>query len=114
MACKFISSHVKKAGISNLYGLIGDTNTSGDSVKKLDILSNEVFINSLRSSHKVCLMASEEDEDAIIVDINGANYIVCFDPLDGSSNIDANVSIGSIFAIFKKKSNEKTSAKDCL
>lgn len=60
MACKFISSKVRKAGITNLYGLAGEINATGDSQKKLDVLSDEVFISSLRSCHKVCAMCTEE------------------------------------------------------
>ncbi|EGR33939.1 hypothetical protein IMG5_030200 [Ichthyophthirius multifiliis] len=110
-ACKFISSKVKKAGIAKLYGQAGIENTSGDSVKKLDVLSNEVFINSLRSSGKCCILASEEEEKHIEIDIKQqGKYVVCFDPLDGSSNIDANVSIGSIFGIWKRVSDQSEPA----
>ena len=101
-ACKYISSKVRKAGIASLYGICGTSNESGDAQKKLDVLSNEVFINVLRSSEKVSVLASEEENDALVVDVEGASYIVAFDPLDGSSNIDANISIGSIFGIWKK------------
>jgi fructose-1,6-bisphosphatase I len=108
-ACKFISSKVRKAGIANLYGIAGGVNMSGDTQKKLDVLSNEVFINVLKASSKCCILASEEDDDPIEVDIeNQGKYVVCFDPLDGSSNIDANVSIGSIYAIWKKVSTGPT------
>mmetsp|Transcript_21006 Transcript_21006/g.18333 ORF Transcript_21006/g.18333 Transcript_21006/m.18333 type:complete len:340 (+) Transcript_21006:74-1093(+) len=110
-ACKFISSKVRKAGIANLYGIHGTENTSGDTVKKLDVLSNEVFINTLRESHQVAIMASEEDEEAVQVDLDKqGKYVVSFDPLDGSSNIDANVSIGSIWGIWKRKSEHKDGA----
>jgi fructose-1,6-bisphosphatase I len=80
----------------------GAVNTSGDEQKKLDVISNEIFINALRSSGKVAVMVSEEDEDAIIVEdeIKG-KYCVVFDPLDGSSNIDAGVNVGTIFGIYK-------------
>lgn len=102
-ACKYISSKVRKAGIANLYGIAGGVNMSGDTQKKLDVLSNEVFINVLKASSKCAILASEEDDDPIEVTIeNQGKYVVCFDPLDGSSNIDANVSIGSIFGIWKK------------
>lgn len=74
----------------------------GEEVKKLDVLSNELFINLLRSSYTTCLLVSEENETVIEVETEKqGKYIVCFDPLDGSSNIDCLVSIGSIFAIFK-------------
>ncbi|KAL4465890.1 hypothetical protein ABPG74_004127 [Tetrahymena malaccensis] len=110
-ACKFISSKVKKAGIAKLYGHHGTENSSGDQVKKLDVLSNEVFVNCLRSSGKVAIMASEEEDKPIEVEIkNQGKYVVSFDPLDGSSNIDANVSIGSIFAIWRRQTEEETGA----
>lgn len=102
-ACKFISSKVRKAGLANLYGLAGNTNTTGDIVKKLDLVSNEVFINTLKNSLQVCALLSEEEKEPIFVDPEG-KYVVAFDPLDGSSNIDANVTIGSIFGIWKRKS----------
>jgi fructose-1,6-bisphosphatase I len=68
-ACKFIASKVKKAGIANLLGLAGGENTTGDQQKKLDIISNEVCINTLESCGKVCVMVSEENEKAIFVDV---------------------------------------------
>jgi len=103
-ACKYISSKVRKAGIANLYGMAGNSNSTGDDQKKLDVLANDVFINVLKSSQKCSVLASEEETDAIIVDIENGKYIVAFDPLDGSSNIDVNISIGSIFGIWKKTS----------
>jgi len=108
-ACKFIASKVKKAGIANLYGLAGAENTSGDQVKKLDVIANEVFINCLLSSKKVAVMISEENEKPIEIPVEDqGNYFIAFDPLDGSSNIDANVSIGSIFSIWRRKSDPHT------
>lgn len=112
-ACKFISSKVRKAGMANLYGTAGNVNTTGDVQKKLDVLANEVFINSLKSSAQVCVILSEEEDQPIYVDSPG-KYIVAFDPLDGSSNIDANVTIGSIFGIWKRKSMDKISEVDIL
>ncbi|XP_014293769.1 fructose-1,6-bisphosphatase 1 [Halyomorpha halys] len=100
---KAISSAVRKAGISQLYGMAGNTNVQGEEVKKLDVLSNELFINMLKSSYTTCSLVSEENENIIPVDAERqGKYIVCFDPLDGSSNIDCLASIGSIFAVFKK------------
>jgi fructose-1,6-bisphosphatase I len=111
-ACKFISSKVRKAGMANLYGISGNVNITGDVQKKLDVLANEVFINSLKSSNQVCVILSEEEDEPIIID-EAAKYIVAFDPLDGSSNIDANVTIGSIFGIWKKQ-GEKFEKSDLL
>jgi fructose-1,6-bisphosphatase I len=107
-AVKAIQSAVRKAGISKLYGLAGNTNTTGDDQKKLDVLSDELFINMLKSSYTTCLLASEEDEEVIVIEEKKrGKYIVCFDPLDGSSNIDCLASIGSIFGIWKREGDEK-------
>ncbi|KAI7697326.1 Fructose-1, 6-bisphosphatase isozyme 2, partial [Sarcoptes scabiei] len=97
------------------YGISGSTNVQGEEVKKLDVLANDLFINMLRSSFSTCLMVSEENETIIEVEKDKqGKYIVCFDPLDGSSNIDCLVSIGSIFAIYKKESSNPPSLQDVL
>lgn len=84
------------------HGISGDTNVQGEEVKKLDILSNDLFINMLQSSYTTCLLVSEENQNVIEIDVDKqGKYIVCFDPLDGSSNIDCLISIGSIFAIYR-------------
>jgi len=109
LACKVISNACNKAGMYNLYGLAGNNNSSGDDVKKLDIYSNDAFINSCKFSHQVNIMASEENEEPIVVsEATDAKYNIVFDPLDGSSNIDANVSIGTIFAIYKSDGTPKS------
>jgi fructose-1,6-bisphosphatase I len=84
-------------------GAAGTENTTGDQQKKLDVLSNEMFVNSLYNSQACAVLVSEENEDPIIVpsDIAG-KYCVAFDPLDGSSNIDCNVSTGTIFSVWEK------------
>ena len=103
-AVKAVSVAVRRAGISDLFGVAGNTNVQGEEVKKLDILANDLFINMLRSSYACCMMVSEENENEIEVETeHQGKYIVTFDPLDGSSNIDCLVSIGTIFAIFKKQ-----------
>ncbi|KOB78929.1 Fructose-1,6-bisphosphatase [Operophtera brumata] len=100
-AVKAIQSAVRKAGIAKLHGISGDTNVQGEQVKKLDVLSNDLFINMLKSSFTSALLVSEENPTAIQVETERrGKYIVCFDPLDGSSNIDCLVSVGSIFAIY--------------
>ncbi|MGH0169728.1 UNVERIFIED_CONTAM: hypothetical protein FKN15_057526 [Acipenser sinensis] len=114
-AVKAISTAVRKAGIANLYGIAGSTNVTGDQVKKLDILSNDLVINMLKSSFTTCALVSEEDERAIIVDPDQrGKYIVCFDPLDGSSNIDCLASIGTIFAVYRKTTDGEPNEKDAL
>lgn len=114
-AIKAISSAVRRAGIAKLYGIAGETNVQGEEVKKLDVLSNDLFINMLKSSYTTCLLVSEENENVIEVETERqGKYIVCFDPLDGSSNIDCLVSIGSIFAVYRKTSNTPPAPQDAL
>nr|1BK4_A Chain A, Protein (fructose-1,6-bisphosphatase) [Oryctolagus cuniculus] len=114
-AVKAISTAVRKAGIAHLYGIAGSTNVTGDQVKKLDVLSNDLVMNMLKSSFATCVLVSEEDKNAIIVEPEKrGKYVVCFDPLDGSSNIDCLVSIGTIFGIYRKKSTDEPSTKDAL
>ncbi|CAN0879828.1 Fructose-1,6-bisphosphatase, chloroplastic [Linum grandiflorum] len=101
LACKQIASLVQRAGISNLTGVQGAVNIQGEDQKKLDVVSNEVFSNCLRSSGRTGIIASEEEDVPVAVEESySGNYIVVFDPLDGSSNIDAAVSTGSIFGIY--------------
>lgn len=114
-ACKLIARSVRKAGIAGLYGLAGSSNTTGDDQKKLDVLSNEMFCNSLYNSHVCAVLVSEENEDPIIVEeAMSGRYCVAFDPLDGSSNIDCNVSTGTIFSVWEKKSTGQASVDDIL
>ena len=103
LACKFVSNAVRKAGIASLIGIAGSENVQGEQQKPLDILANDIFINSLKFCNKIAALASEEETGIYIIDNpETAKYIIAFDPLDGSSNIDVNVSIGSIFAIWKR------------
>lgn len=101
-AIKSVSSAVRRAGMTNLFGLAKTTNATGDEVKRLDVLSNELFINMLQSSYTVHKMISEENESVIeLSEDKRGKYFIAFDPLDGSSNIEASVSIGSIFAVYR-------------
>jgi len=105
-AAKIINREVSKAGLVDVLGNTGDVNVQGEEVQKLDDFANQQLINALSSGGECCLMASEENED--IVPVNGAiakdaKYVVNFDPLDGSSNIDVNAPIGTIFAIYRRK-----------
>lgn len=106
LACKVTETCVRRAGIAKLYGLAGSGNVQGEDQKKLDIIANDTFKVNIESSEKCGVMVSEEDELAIVcgkssIDGTTGKYAIAFDPLDGSSNIDANVSIGTIFSIFK-------------
>jgi fructose-1,6-bisphosphatase I len=115
LGCKFVCSAVNKAGLAKLIGLAGETNVQGEEQKKLDVLSNEVFVKALVSSGRTCILVSEEDEEAIFVKpSNRGRYCVVFDPLDGSSNIDCGVSIGTIFGIYLMKDGGEPSLDDVL
>lgn len=97
--------HLRTFGISAEFalriGLAGETNVQGEDQKKLDVLSNDIMINALRASGKTAVLVSEENEEAIIIeDKYKGRYCVVFDPLDGSSNIDAGVNVGTIFGIY--------------
>jgi len=114
-ACKLVSRSVRKAGIAGLYGTAGTENVTGDSQKKLDVLSNEMFINALYNSNACAVLVSEENEDPIIVPEEFAGpFCVAFDPLDGSSNIDCNVSTGTIFGVWRRTSTGKGNISDIL
>lgn len=104
-ACKVCSDSIERAGPAGLYGLADVVNATGDDVKKLDVISNDVWVSCLERCGVCAVLVSEEDEEAIIVtDKLGGPYCVAFDPLDGSSNIDCNVSVGSIFSVYKRSS----------
>jgi len=116
LAVKVIASATHKAGIANLYGVAGTENTSGDEQKKLDVLANDVFVNCCTFSDEVYIIGSEEEDRPIIVDNTKGGYAIVFDPLDGSSNIDCNVGVGSIWGIYQKqaKTDKPTSVEDLL
>jgi fructose-1,6-bisphosphatase I len=103
LACKTISTAVRRAGINRLIGSLTSENSTGDTQKKLDVLSNDCFVNALKFSTKIAVMASEEETDVYVVEgCEDGKYVIAFDPLDGSSNIDVNVSIGSIFGVWRR------------
>merc|ERR1719199_1936216 len=104
LACKATSRACAKAGIAGLFGLAGAENSSGDDQKKLDVLSNDIFVDSLVHSGAASVLVSEENDEAIIIDKakKPGRFCVAFDPLDGSSNIDCNVSTGTIFGVYEK------------
>jgi fructose-1,6-bisphosphatase I len=107
IASKIVHREVNKAGLVEILGETGETNVQGEAVKKLDIFANNQFIAALKAGGECCAMASEENEDIITIDTpssKGAKYVVAFDPLDGSSNIDVNVSVGTIFSIYRRVS----------
>lgn len=104
-AATTISREVSRAGLAGILGRTEQRNVHGETVQKLDVYANDLLVSGLRSSGCVCGMASEENEDIIAPSKDGekSQYLVFFDPLDGSSNIDVNVSIGTIFGIYKRR-----------
>jgi fructose-1,6-bisphosphatase I len=107
IAAKIVNREVNKAGLMDILGSAGNTNIQGEQQQKLDIYANEQFIAALKCGGECCIVASEENEAIIPIDSvvsRGAKYIVAIDPLDGSSNIDVNVPVGTIFSIYRRKS----------
>lgn len=106
LSCKIIQREVTRAGLIELLGKTGDINIQGETVAKLDEYANDVLVRTLSQGQRVCLIGSEEVDDMIVPAESATvgKYVVAFDPLDGSSNIDANVSIGTIFSIFRRRS----------
>ena len=105
IAAKIVNREVNKAGLVDILGEFGTTNVQGEKVKKLDVFANEQFISALKSGGECCAVASEENENMVVIDSDvskNAKYLVAVDPLDGSSNIDVNVSIGTIFSIYRR------------
>mmetsp|Transcript_6423 Transcript_6423/g.18942 ORF Transcript_6423/g.18942 Transcript_6423/m.18942 type:complete len:342 (+) Transcript_6423:81-1106(+) len=114
-SCKLITSAVQRAGVAKLYGLAGEVNSTGDDQKKLDVLSNDMMINALVNSGVCCVLVSEENEEPIVVPSGkSGKFCVAFDPLDGSSNIDCNVSVGTIFSVYEKKPGSNGTVDDLL
>jgi fructose-1,6-bisphosphatase I len=104
-AAKMVNKKISKAGLVDIIGRSGDINIQGESQQKLDVYADEVFIGALLSSGECCGVATEENQHEIVFTDEFASkgkYIVCIDPLDGSSNIDYNVSVGTIFSIYRR------------
>lgn len=104
-ATKIIADKVRRAGLVDVLGSAGVENVQGETQQKLDVLANQALLTSLAGRGNVAIMASEEDAEPIVVsrDRQQGRYVVVFDPLDGSSNIDVNVSVGTIFSIFRRE-----------
>jgi fructose-1,6-bisphosphatase I len=109
IAAKIVNREVNKAGLVDILGDAGTINIQGEGQKKLDVFANEQFISALTSGGECCIVATEEEDEFVRIDSpvsKNAKYIVCIDPLDGSSNIDVNVAVGTIFSIYRRKSIE--------
>lgn len=114
VASKIVSRDVRRAGlVDHILGAQGETNVQGEEQQKLDVIADQQFIRVFASGGEICGIASEENEDYVAFDdelAKNAKYVVLFDPLDGSSNIDVNVSIGTIFSVYRRKSPRGTLA----
>lgn len=107
IAAKIVNQQVNKAGLGDILGAHGSENVQGEQQQKLDVFADEVFMQAFKAGGQVCGIASEEQDEFVAFDSDfcrDGKYVVLFDPLDGSSNIDVNVSIGTIFSIFRRKS----------
>jgi fructose-1,6-bisphosphatase I len=108
LAAKIIAAAIRRVGLANLLGSAGTSNIQGEEQQKLDVFANETMTNALNHTGRVCVMASEEDERIISVpeQYPAGKYAVLYDPLDGSSNIDVNGAVGTIFSIYRRVSTE--------
>ena len=116
LAAKLVNRDVRKAGLVGILGSVGQTNVQGEDQKKLDVIANDTFVSFLEKTGEICAIISEE-EDHIhwCKGAENAKYILSIDPLDGSSNIDVNASIGTIFSLYKRiNMNEPCSERDIL
>ena len=120
LAAKIISRQVRRAGLTDILGEFGAINVQGEVQQKLDVFANETVRHSVEHTGRVCVVASEEDEQPIPIQVRedrrGGKYVLLYDPLDGSTNIGVNVSIGTIFSIHRRTATKKGpgSLADCL
>jgi len=111
LSSKVVNREINRAGLIDLAGTVGSTNKAGDYQQKLDVLANIRFTRALRKGGEICAIISEEEEE--IIEVNeDASYVIAIDPLDGSSNIDVNVSIGTIFSLYRRVSKVGTPITD--
>ena len=115
LATKIVAAQVRRAGLVGILGVTRETNVQGETVQKLDVIANDTLLQFLGNRGNVAIMASEENEDPVIVerDRKHGKYVVVFDPLDGSSNIDVNVSVGTIFSVLRREP-DPTGRRDTL
>jgi fructose-1,6-bisphosphatase I len=108
LGAKLIAAATRRAGLVNVLGAMGSVNVQGEEQQKLDVFANEILKNALNHTGRVCVMASEEDDGPIPIppEYPAGKYVVLFDPLDGSSNIDSNASVGTIFSVYRRVSME--------
>lgn len=104
LAAKIVNRETNRAGLANIGGAFGQTNVQGEEQQKLDVIANIRFMRALSKGGEVCAIVSEEEDAVVDLQNNSGKYVVAIDPLDGSSNIDVNISIGTIFSIYRRKS----------
>src|SRR5437773_7929208 len=118
LAAKIISRHVRRAGLTDILGAAGAVNVSGDLQQKLDLFARDTVRHAVQHTGRVCIVASEEDEEPMLCPQTSrrGKYVILYDPLDGSSNIDVNVSIGTILSIHRRVSSPtgEPGLGDCL
>jgi fructose-1,6-bisphosphatase I len=118
LAGKIVGSRVNQAGLAGVLGVTGEVNVQGERVQKLDVFANQALIHCTQHGGQVCLMASEEVDDPIPIPTGypRGKYVLMFDPLDGSSNIDVNISIGTIFGVHRRvtRGSDQPALRDCL
>ncbi|WP_276498095.1 class 1 fructose-bisphosphatase [Pontibacter litorisediminis] len=116
LAAKIVNREINRAGLLDVTGAYGQQNVQGEDQQKLDVIANIRFIRALRNGGEVCSIISEEEDDVIQTGNVRGKYVVAIDPLDGSSNIDVNVSIGTIFSIYRRLSDQGSDGtmEDCL
>ena len=107
LAAKMIANKVRSAGLVDILGAQGSENVQGEAQQKLDVIANDIIIKAMDHGGRLCAMASEEEPDIIPIPDNFrcGKYVLLFDPLDGSSNIDVNVPVGTIFSVLQKRTN---------
>lgn len=114
LAGKMVNEKINKAGLSQILGKAGKENIQGESQAKLDVMANDIFVSTLRNRGEICGLASEELEDYLVFEDEihkNAEYIVLIDPLDGSSNIDVDITVGTIFSIYRRITSKGTKAE---
>ena len=115
LAAKVVNHEVNKAGLVDILGNAGETNIQGEDQQKLDVYANDIFMQTLTNRQIVCGIASEEEDDFVTISgndkKNNSKYVVLIDPLDGSSNIDVNVSVGTIFSVYRRVTKKGTPVK---
>ena len=115
LATKIVAAQVRRAGLAGIVGVTREINVQGEQVQKLDVIANQTLLQFLGNRGNVAIMASEENAEPVIVDRDRkrGKYVVVFDPLDGSSNIDVNVSVGTIFSILRREP-DPTGVRDAM